>query len=376
MNHQPSSLNNEPLTKYYPAIDGLRCMAVFLVLLHHSAKYLANYIYAGFYGVDLFFVISGFLVTTLLLKPTTNSFKQNYFRFIGRRTLRIFPIYYLTILILWLFAQPIVRENLFYLLTYTFNYALVLKQLPKSPVNHLWSLSVEEQFYLCWPFVMLLLKNKIKWLVIVTMMVVVVGYAQVVLLVFPSIERYNYISLLTRMAPLGLGALGAIAAYKNWLPDNIFTNKIVEYCMLLLLVTTLVADYKFKLPVLGLCSLYLVLKAAFYKFSLTFFNQFLSNKSVRFLGSISYGIYIFHYPILFYGNYYLLEPFFRNIDVSLLGKFQKYTWHTWIIKFPLYSILSIGLAAFSFKYIETPILKLKDRFFKYEENKTQAFVNQ
>lgn len=340
-------------------------MAVFLVLLQHFAKYIARYFYAGYYGVDLFFVISGFLVTGILLQAKGHSFKENYFYFIGRRTLRIFPIYYLTILILWLFAQPVVKDNLVYLLTYTFNYALILKEIPKSSVSHLWSLSVEEQFYLCWPFFVLLLKNRTGVLFVIAIAMIVTGYAQQVFAIFPSVSRYNYVSLLTRMAPLGLGAAGAIVVYKNKLPHSVFTNRIVEFAVLLLLLVTLATDYTFKLPVLGLCSLFLVLKAALYNFSCKFFNQLLHNKRVQYIGTISYGMYVFHYPVLYFCNS-IFDPFWGNINFTFLGSFQKYTWHTWIIKLPVYSLLTIGLAAWSFKYIETPMLKLKDRFFKYE----------
>ena len=361
-------MNAEPSTKYYPGIDGLRCVAVFLVLLQHFAKYIARYFYTGYYGVDLFFVISGFLVTGILLQAKGHSFKENYFYFIGRRTLRIFPIYYLTILILWLCAQPVVRENLVYLLTYTFNYALILKAVPKSSVSHFWSLSVEEQFYLFWPFFVLLLKKRTGVLFVIAMAMIVTGYSQQVFSIFPAVSPYNYVSLLTRMAPLGLGAAGAIVVYKNKLPHDVFKNRVVEYAVLLLLLITLATDYAFKLPVLGLCSLFLVLKAALYNFSCTFLNQLLHNKRVLYIGSISYGIYVFHYPILYFCNS-LFDLFWANINFSFLGSFQKYTWHTWIIKLPLYSLLTIGLAALSFKYIETPMLKLKDRFFTYEGSK-------
>ena len=105
-----------------------------------------------------------------------------------------------------------------------------------------------------------------------------------------------------------------------------------------------------------------------YEYPLQSINRFLQNKSLLYIGTISYGIYVFHYPILYYCTY-IFDPFWAKIDFSFLGRFQKYTWHTWIIKFPLYSLLSIGLAALSYKFIETPILKLKDRFFKYDGSK-------
>ena len=171
------------------------------------------------------------------------------------------------------------------------------------------------------------------------------------------------------MAPLALGALGAIAASNNRLPHTIFTNKLLGCCMLLLLAATLATSFKFKIPVLGLCSLYLVMMAAFYEYPFKFINRFLSNKTVMYIGTISYGIYVFHYPVLFFCNNYIFDPVWAKIDFAFLGRFQKYTWHTWIIKFPLYSLLSIGLAAVSYKFIEAPLLKLKDRFFKYDGSK-------
>ncbi len=334
------------------------------MLFQHFAKLIAGHFYAGFYGVDLFFVISGFVVTTVLLKPTERSFKEDYIRFLGRRALRIFPIYYVTIFIFWLAGHTVVRENLVYLLTYTFNYARVYYDLPKSAVNPFWSLCVEEQFYLLWPFGVLLLKNKKKALLILTGLMIGIGYAQQVFHIFPSMVPYNYVSLLTRMAPLGLGALGAIAANKNVLPGKIFTNRFVEYGMGIVLVTSLLTDYTGRLPVLGLCSLYLVIKAAFYDFSVRPLGQFLGNKKVMYIGIISYGIYVFHMPVLYFLTTYLVDPFWKNIPFENMGRCQQLQWHSWIIKLPLYSAVTILVASLSYKYIEMPLLTLKERYFQ------------
>jgi peptidoglycan/LPS O-acetylase OafA/YrhL len=84
-----------------------------------------------------------------------------------------------------------------------------------------------------------------------------------------------------------------------------------------------------------------------------------------YIGTISYGIYVFHGPISYYFGQYIFDPFWNGIRFESLGKFSKLEWHPWIIKFPLYSLLSIGVSALSFKYFETPILKLKDRIFRY-----------
>lgn len=351
--------------KYYEKIDGLRFVAIFLVLLQHFAPIIGARIFAGFYGVDLFFVISGFLITSILLQPNKKTFKTNYTNFIGRRTLRIFPIYYLTILILWLLNLDIIKEKLIWFLTYTYNYACVLYNLPGSPVTHFWSLSVEEQFYLFWPIVVLSLKNNYKQLITLIAAIIILAYTQYVFNIFPSLSAYNYAGLLTRMGSLGLGALGAVLTTQDLLPDKLFKSKLFECIVFLVLIFSLAYWYKFQPLVLGLCSFYLVVKAAGYNFYIKPVSNFLTNKFVIRIGTLSYGIYIFHGPIAYYIGKYILKPTWANIDFASLGFFAKLKWHSWIIKFSLYSSLSILVAWLSFKYIEKPILKLKDKWFRY-----------
>jgi len=351
--------------KYYPKINGLRFIAIFLVLLEHFAPFIGRPFLSGFYGVDLFFVISGFLVTLVLLKTKDKSFRKNYFHFIGRRTLRIFPIYYLTILILFLINAPYIHYFLPSLLTYTFNYTIATKTQLQMPMGPFWSLCVEEQFYLFWPFIVLSLKNKPRILLLITSIIIIIGYSQFIYSIILSLAAYNYFSILTRMASLSMGAFGAILLKENRLPEKLIRNKKIE-CFVLILFPFVLATvpYKFSMPVFGLFSLYFVLKCTT-GFSLNFINKFLTNKKVMYLGIISYGIYVFHMPINFYFTKYIFDPVWLNINFSSFGKFSKLEWHSWIIKLPLYSLLSIAVAAFSFKYFETPILKLKDRFFKY-----------
>lgn len=354
-------LHKAIILMYYEKLDGLRFVAIFLVLLEHFAIFVGRPIFAGFYGVDLFFVISGFLVTSVLFK-SDKSFKSNYINFLGRRTLRIFPLYYLTILLLLLLDLPTVRENFGSLVTYTFNYQLVNKNLPPTPVSPFWSLCIEEQFYLLWPFIILLLKNRIRLLLLLTIAIVLIGYSQTVFNIFPSLSPYNYFGIVTRMASLGLGAFGALLAQYDKLPDTLLKNKYVEYFVLLLLPVSLIINFKLKMPVLGACSLYLVLKCSFDSFSTKSVESFLMNKKTIYIGTISYGIYILHMPLCYYLNTYLFDPIWNNLNFSALGKWKAIQWHSWIIKFPLYSFLSIMLAALSFAYIERPFLKLKAKF--------------
>ena len=147
-------------SKYRPDIDGLRALAVSLILLFHIDY---SSLQGGYIGVDFFFVISGFLITSILLK-TKGSFKTMYINFLARRSLRIFPLYYFAILIFVIIGHPVVLENIGYLLTYTFNYRYPLIT-QANPLGHFWSLSVEEQYYLFWPIIVLALRHHIKILV-------------------------------------------------------------------------------------------------------------------------------------------------------------------------------------------------------------------
>ncbi|HRZ96720.1 MAG TPA: acyltransferase [Paludibacter sp.] len=354
--------------KYFERIDGLRFVAISLVLIEHFASTIGTKISAGYYGVDLFFVISGFLITSILFKSKEKSFGRAYKNFIGRRTLRIFPIYYATIIILWILNLEIVRDKFVWLITYSFNYAWVLYDIPSTPINHFWSLCVEEQFYLFWPFIVLSLRNYPKTLITLIFSIITFGYMQAIFNVIPEISKYNQVNILTRMSSLGIGAFGAVYSANYKLSEKFFRNTVVEIAILILLVVSLVFPFKFQYISLAFISLYLVLKATKYEFSIEFLNKFLTNKKIVYIGTISYGIYVFHLPIAYYFSLYLFDPLWTNIDFSNFGIFEKIRLHSWIIKFPLYTTLSILFASISFKYFEKPILKMKDKYFNNNDN--------
>ncbi|MBL7683626.1 MAG: acyltransferase [Flavipsychrobacter sp.] len=92
--------------KHEPRLDGLRAIAILMVLVSHFAYFIGQYFASGFYGVNLFFVLSGFLITSILIVDSDKPFGKQYIKFIGRRSLRIFPIYYLTILVLVIINAP------------------------------------------------------------------------------------------------------------------------------------------------------------------------------------------------------------------------------------------------------------------------------
>lgn len=349
---------------YFRQLDGLRAFAITLVIVEHFGGPLGRFYSGGYYGVDLFFVISGFLITSILLKNQHRHFSSAYKTFMGRRVLRIFPIYYLALLIFFIVDFSSTRSDIAWLVTYTWNY-----QAPhqKNELFYLWSLSVEEQYYLFWPLLVLFFRNRLKVLFSLTLLVIFIGYGQLLWNIMPLLKEYNYTGLVNRMGSLGTGSAGAIAIAMGWKPRYLYKSIGVEIIVLVLLVIALVSEGSIRLPILGICSLVLVLKSVNGGFQLPLINRVLSNSRAIFIGRISYGIYIIHWPLGIFITLYLFDPIWLNIDFSSLGVFEKLRWNAWVIKFPIVYLATIGVAYLSFRYFEKPFLDLKDKYFSVEK---------
>lgn len=105
------------------------------------------------------------------------------------------------------------------------------------------------------------------------------------------------------------------------------------------------------------------MKAYHFGFELQWFDKLLVNRTVVFIGRISYGIYLYHFIIGYYLTLYVFDPVWMLIPFKDFGPFSKLEFHTWLIKFPLYTFITIGVAYVSYRFVELPFLKLKDRFF-------------
>ncbi len=151
--------------KYFQQLDGLRCIAVTLVLFQHwmAKSYWASMVGLGQVGVNLFFVISGFLITRILLGSKEKqalgerTIGMSMKTFYGRRFLRIFPVYYFVLLMTFIPFPGIIRESLPWNATFTTNILIMLKGDWVGAVSHYWSLAVEEQFYLFMPLLLFLI---------------------------------------------------------------------------------------------------------------------------------------------------------------------------------------------------------------------------
>jgi peptidoglycan/LPS O-acetylase OafA/YrhL len=335
---------------YYPKLNSLRAIAIILVLIEHFAYAIGSHFSAGYYGVDLFFVLSGFLITNILLKKNDNTNFKNWVNFIGRRALRIFPIYYLTILVLLIFDYQPLKQELLYVATYTYNYAWEYFELPLSNISHFWSLAVEEQFYLVWPIIVLSFLKFKRVLLIIMVFVYVVCSLQLCFNIFENLALFNSVGLFPQANSLALGGLGSL---------------LLKHRLYFLLFYALIFAGTEKLLICPIISLIFILKITEDSVKVNLFNKILSSSKLMFIGSISYGIYVYHLPLEHYVTTFVFDPYFwQLIPFDKLGSLSVLQYHSWAIKLPLYSILSIGIAHISFSYIEKPILGLKDKYFK------------
>jgi peptidoglycan/LPS O-acetylase OafA/YrhL len=297
--------------KYIKGLDALRALVVAIVVIGHSRIHLfymdhgaiSNIVQvllpADTFGVDVFFVLSGFLITSILLHAEHDHLPKIILvrNFVARRTLRIFPVYYLTVLILWLIHYPDIREYLSWFLTYTSN-ILCFKTHYWNAFSHTWSLSVEEQFYLIWPWLILFINKKyFKYLFAVLILSGPVS-------AFVSMKVYHGIAPILLPNCFDSFGVGGLYAYCAMSPAGIKKFKNV---------------LRFAFPIA--LSIYFYWKlmsvAGFAGFGDGIFNRTINsviaiwlidhiiNSKSKFweipllnrIGKISYGIYLFHIPV-------------------------------------------------------------------------------
>lgn len=363
----------EGITKklYYPALDGLRGIAILSVILFHNFEY-TNAFSFGWLGVDLFFVISGFLITTILLQTVNN---QYYFRnFYIKRILRIFPLFYVS-LILILYLLPLLwseySDKIFYYKHYqlwfwTFlqNWLLGLN-FPNentSPlIQHFWSLAVEEQFYLIWPLLIFWIKNPktLCLLIIILLLGVNILRASLLLLHLNSIP-FGTIFPFTRIDGICTGSLLALILYlklKVKIKHFIIIGSIILSLNFLFYI--LYARYMLSLiyfSCIGYTSFSLLFSIIIYLLlnkNSYFINIVLENRMIKLIGKVSFGLYIIHYPVYILMGYRLQEwarP--SGMPNHLIQAITSV----------ITTIIGIILSIFSYYCFEIHFLRLKKKF--------------
>lgn len=282
---------------YRPQLDGIRCLAVFAVLFHHFWNPTT---YAGAIGVRLFFVLSGFLISGILIEAKADmqaqGLRETLRVFYVRRALRIFPPFYLVLLIGFLAAVPEVRDPIWWHVTYTTNFHFVLQGYYDDWTAHLWSLAVEEQFYLVWPLAVLLLRR--RWLVGATIaMILSAPLLRAIVLSVPLNGLSGYILPLAAADSLGCGALLALARETTW--RSVLTRAGVV-CFAALAIISLAGVERYARwfyyiafdTLMSLAFTWVIFSA--YSGFRGAVGRFLEFAPVRYLGKISYGIYLYH----------------------------------------------------------------------------------
>jgi peptidoglycan/LPS O-acetylase OafA/YrhL len=349
-------------------LDGLRAFAVIFTMITHftwSTHGLLAFIPWGLMGVRLFFVLSGFLITSILLRTRSEENRSVELRtFYARRVLRIFPVYYVTIFVAFLLNIHPFRQTVAWHLAYLSNFHQIFLAPPGDPITHLWSLAVEEQFYLVWPCLMLFLPRRYIGKAIIA----AICLGPVSRLVGSLLHLHSVTALPTScLDTLGMGALLAYL----WDPEtghpsavNRFTGVAfytgVPAFALLLFVNYLHPDSGI-LVVLGDLALAFLFVWIVSRAASSFtgpIGSLLEWQPVNYLGRISYGIYILH----------AFMPGFLFYFVRWTRLPQPV--NPWA-RFILLSGMSIGAAAVSWHFLESPINNLK-RYFPYQQPGTHS----
>jgi peptidoglycan/LPS O-acetylase OafA/YrhL len=333
-----------PIRRYIPELDGLRAFAIAAVLLVHSnfhfgIRALDEIQKRGWVGVDLFFVISGYLITSILVSTREH---PNYYRnFYARRGLRIWPLYYLLLLYVFILAphlgawakqdfDPQVNRWPYYICYFQ---NLVYNRLGSFALVITWSLCVEEQFYLVWPFMVRLCSRRVQ--IGLAVAVVLLGTPFRMLLHHLGTSM-GFFFTGTRLDPIAVGAL--VALKPKWFK---YTWLAAPWAFWLLKTGEFEFVYFAMALTFGSIVMYIVTDG----------NRFLRTAPLRFVGRISYGLYIYH-PVVF--GLFWLTPFYWIFGrvphlaepLRMLGQI----------------LLPIPFAALSWYLFEKPVLGLKKYF--------------
>jgi len=361
---------------FFPGLNEIRAFSALLVLLHHlellisvdnpAFSFIKKSVVSNFFlisgenGVSLFFVLSGFLISYLLLNEKEKEGRVAMGKFYVRRILRIWPLYFI-IVILSFFVLPFLSDfkyfetnfkynsmigklNYTYLIFFVFfffNYTMRYIG-GVAGANQLWSVNIEEQFYLIWPWlVQKFTQRNIVKILITVILFKILFLLKMNRLTFLHIKVVNAIQSFI-IEYMCVGAIGAILFYNHrdiiitWFKKNLVLIPVVFFFGFSLF---------FNIPMLikAICFLLLIFVVI---------SRHVYFGPMDFLGKISYGIYMFH-PIIMY----LLMPFCAKNILTEVGS----VWQNVIVVL-LIAMATIAISWLSFNYIEKPFLKLKDKF--------------
>ena len=350
------------------ALDGLRALAILGVMFVHAG---APGFRSGWIGVDLFFVLSGFLITTLLAMESSASGTIAYAPFMVRRALRLMPAYFLyalfITLLVWCWPGSVRSENGGWnaagftaaIWTYTINFV------PQGGVwngqdlsVHLWSLAVEQQYYLVWPLVILALHSRaaaLRWVA------VALAVATTAAFVLTPDSLYKNDMLYTRGFSLVVAsALALWVFHRPSLARHAGFNRALDVAGGLLLVGLAVAPYALGWPESRMHEVFIPLLVPVFAFWIArlwtaggdgWMRRLLQSRSLVYVGKISYGVYLYHEAVRV-AVWFTMKPWMDHWPPAA----------GFATRMAVYFVLSFALAAVSYEFFEKKFLRLAGRF--------------
>ncbi len=362
-----------------PGLDGLRAIAFLMIFGFHTGV-----IDFGWMGVQMFFVFSGFLITGILLRMKANLPTWEYFKkFYIRRFFRIFPLYYFYLLLIFIGAtwslsvsykprvMRAVIDQIWYAILYLYNFYSASNSFNSSRMlDHLWSLSVEEQFYIIWPLLILLVNEKHLKKLFVAGIIAGPVFRFIIFIIYQTGEiasLRNYVWLPIYTLPFSHIDAFAFGAYISRFSIPNARKQLLYLSLTVPLIgfaTQFAANGSFE-PLLTLGYQVTLPDAYQYIWAYSLLNywfvviiycvvkenmfvRFLDWLPLQYLGRISYGLYIYHFPMIWLVSQIPgFSPSERSVHPAVL-----------ILSF----IGTVIVASLSYFILEKPFLKLKDRF--------------
>ena len=339
---------------HIPTINGFRAIAVLLVIFYHSGL---TWIPGGL-GVLMFFAISGFVITWMLLKENTRTGSISLKRFYARRSLRIFPAFYtyvlVTLVILGILHKRVNWVQLAASLVYSANYYQAIYGDPSTVFSHTWSLGIEEQFYLCWPPLFSVLRQRVTLLIQGIAVVIAAVWVHRFLLkfIFHVWQGYLYEAFDTRLDHVLIGCLLALLLY--YFPEHrlwrvICSRPAVTGLTVVLLVLSAAAEARWGdiyrdtwgfivNPIL--CAFLIPQVISLRERPLV---RLFDSPFVSYMGTISYSLYLY--------QQLLLEPVQKALHRT-----------PYPVQLAMAMVVLIAAASISYQFVEKPFLRMQSRF--------------